>query len=186
MWLIPKDDHSVHALYYLVNEALMPSRFKASLEITKKGRTVLGLKISVIRLRQKKSYCGAHPGPCLANPFRRHTNSTYLEGLDWVGFNAMLNDALDKAEVNCDVFSYNRESLLKGAYYIRRGKCRRVAYPYAQADNFAHWLQGDETAFADYCSSTPPPVSVDLLDGTPGYPCYTLAEEKAFRLKEKV
>ncbi len=187
MWIIPKDDTSPARLLRLVEEKMKLSRFHARLEVGTHGKSP-GLKLTVIRLKRKKSYCGAHPGPCPNDGNRRHTNSTFLEGQDWIGFNAMLNDVLDKNGVDCTVFSYNREKMGGGKYYVRRGKLRRVNYPYKWATfwgrTFAHWIEGKVyECFADYCGKEPPPVE-ELDDGTPGYPCYTLEEEDRYRAEE--
>lgn len=190
MWIIPKDNTSPAHVADLVRRAIEGSRFRADVELDALRR-VPGVKISCIRLRRRKDYCGAHPGPCLVG-FRRHMTSTYLEGLDWVGWNALLNDTLDVVKANCHVFSFNREAVISGPYYIRHGRLRRVWYPYAYRDRFAHWTQTkddlvDPNCFADHCGKKPPSLERILLnlDGTPGYPCYTLTEEDKHRAQEE-
>jgi len=185
MWLLPSDNASLEMITYRVKETIEKSRFSAVLE-TGRVRYRPGLKVSYVRVRTKKSYCGAHPGPCQALGIpRRIKRATFLEGLDWVGFNAMLNDVLDDMSADCDVFSYNRESINLGRYYIRKDRRRRMAYPFAFADRFAHWTQTKQDLFdlfEDHCGKPHPPISdsLDGLEGTPGYPCYTLEEEVKF------
>lgn len=187
MWIRPNGDLSPAVVHRLVLAKMQLSRFTCRMDTERMGKTdrTMGVKLTTIRLKRKKPYCGAHPGPCL-NTFRRHSNSHYLEGLDWVGFNDMLNDALDEVSADCTVFSYNRESLVTGRYFIRRGRLRRVGYPFSYRGNFAHWLQGDFVAdFEDHCGKPPPPVSWHTKDaGTPGYPCYSITEEEKYRAEE--
>jgi hypothetical protein len=154
--------------------AIRKSRFTAELEYDKK----YGIKLYNIRLKRAKPYCGQHPGPCVALFPRPHRNHRYLEGLDWVGWNQMLNDVLDKMEVEADAFSFNRESLTP-RYFIRRGRLRRLKYPYEYRGNFAHWTQGSiEEDFVDCNGKEPPAIPWYVVDaGTPGYPCYTVEDE---------
>lgn len=188
MWMFPKDkSEDLHALASLVRLTVAGSRFTADVTV-QKMRFHYGVKIEYVRLRNKKPYCGAHPGPCLLG--RKERVMSCLEGLDWVGFNAMLNDALDAKHKNVDVFSFNREAVVRGGrYFIRRGTQRRTAYPYTYRDMFASWTQDSgafETDFADYCGKKAPPDFKGLeIDGTPGYPCYTLAEEEKYRAEEE-
>lgn len=180
MWIIPRHDTTrLSEIRHKVWEAVEKSRFRATVEIDDhKGKT--GVKVSVVRLRRRKGYCGAHPGPCLVNRGRHPVNSI-LEGLDWVGFNHLINDVLDALGVDCNVFTYNRESLTS-KYMIRRGRERRVGYPFEYRGDFAHWTQGHDFDFEDHCGKPSPEVDPSILDsGTPGLPCYTLEEEDRLR-----
>jgi len=184
MWMIPKDSTHVMQLRYWLHEALEQSRFTASSEEAQ-YRGKWGVKFECVRLRYKKDYCGAHPGPCLNNN-RKHMKARFLEGMDWVGFNAMINDMLDKRNVDCDVFSFNREGdVYGGRYFIRRGRCRRILYPYRTFDRFALWTQvraSYETDFADYCGKNPPALDTATeYSGTPGVPCYDVESEIEWR-----
>lgn len=185
MWVFPNDGRSPGDVRYCLDKAIAASRFTAKLENNCLGRKE-GVKIECVRLRNRKPYCGAHPGPCVALFPRKHMNATYLEGLDWVGFNHLLNDVLDKLSWSATIFSFNRESDTP-RYYIRRGRLRRVGYSYAYRGNFAHWTQGDfETDFADHCGKPSPPYPLALVDysGTPGYACYSLEDEARLRKEE--
>lgn len=190
MWIIPNDSTNLGDLKWLLDKKIQGSRFTATTEVANLSPQRRGIKIECVRLRRKKDYCGAHPGPCLVNG-RKHMRASYLEGLDWVGFNALLNDLLDEHKVDATVFSYNRESITPGRYYIRRGKRRRVGYPYdVLGGRFAHWTQTKEDLddlFEDYSGKAPPPIEDTLggLDGTPGYACYTLEEEDRFRAEDQ-
>jgi hypothetical protein len=176
MWLIPKDDSSLDTTRYLLDLAIQASRFTARIEIGKL-RYKAGIKISVVRLRNRKDYCGAHAGPCPVVGGRKHMIARYLEGLDWVGFNHLLNDVLDAHNLSYDVFSFNRESLVR-QYYIRRGRQRRIAYVYDHNGRFAHWTQGTDECFADYCGKPSPDYDPEILaSGTPGLACYSLEDE---------
>lgn len=190
MWILCNDDTSLEVLKHRLDAKLKASRFTARTSLEKSSPNRPGIKIECIRLRRKKDYCGAHPGPCLVGG-RRHTRAFYLEGLDWVGFNALLNDLLDANAVDAHVFSFNREAIISGRYYIRRGRRRRTAYPYAvRGGRFAHWTQTKddlEHLFEDFCGKDPPDMEDALagLDGTPGYACYTLEEEDKLRAEDE-
>ncbi len=184
MWIIPLKGEppvSVHRWMAAIEGVLSASRFTARLAIGCPRFCPARdcVKISTVRLRRKKPYCGAHPGPCLAVTNRPHRVCSLLEGADWVGFNGLLNDVLDKASATCDVFSFNRESLER-KYYIRKGRLRRVGYPYAYQNRFAHWLQGSfEADFADCCGKAPPAV-VDYDTSISGLASYFTADEVGF------
>ncbi len=100
-----------------LEKILTKSRFTALVEIS--GDKV---KIRNVRLKQNKDYCGNHPFTCPIRPWgnEKHKKLNYLEGADWVGFNDMVNDVLDKLNVSADVAS----SLVK----IRKGEIRAVEY----------------------------------------------------------
>jgi hypothetical protein len=193
MWLIPKGDLSPGTVVWWLQKKIESSRFTADVSVKDFRKRTPAVKVSCVRLKNKKSYCGAHPGPCQANGGRKRMNARYLEGLDWVGFNALLNDVLDGISADCTVFSYNNESLTS-RYYIRLGTRRRVQYPYKCSSVggirwFTHWTQDKDYKtedFQDYCGKSPPAVPCDIaMSGTPGYPCYTLAEEEKYRGQEE-
>lgn len=182
--MIPKqDDLSSERLAALVQAKISASRFTATVEVAKYSPRIWGVKISTVRLRRKKDYCGAHPGPCLALVPRKHMKARFLEGLDWVGFNAMLNDLCDAHAFDCDVFSYNREASCNGRYFIRRGTRRRVKYPFGETTRFGFrgvvlWEQGEDDCFEDHVGKPHPKVRwQDDAAGTPGFACYTLEDE---------
>lgn len=189
MWMFPKGDLTIARLRSLLMDKLLLSRFTADLYPEARLGGKLGLKVECIRLRRKKGYCGAHPGPCQVTG-RKHKKAAYLEGLDWVGFNALINDMLDEISASCLVFSFNRECVQSGRYFIRRDTSRRTRYPfqYIMDGRNALWTQDKvdyETCFADHCGK-PPPVfdaAYQDLDGTPGYPVYTFLAETAYREK---
>lgn len=84
------------------------------------------LKLSKIRLRESKPYCGNHAKACERSTLdailggRPHRRSKYLEGADWVEFNDRLNDAMDRFGVSCSIRSSD--------CWIRKGTLRRIAY----------------------------------------------------------
>lgn len=193
MWILPDPqcDVSAERIRAALEMEAAGSRFRLRSEIGKLGSRH-GLSVYEVRLRRKKPYCGAHPGPCLVNPLfeRKHRVYSYLEGLDWLGFFQMLNNLLDRLGASCEVFTYNREASSNGRYYLRRGRLRRVAYPYAY-DRGNHWTQDrddltDDDVFQDHVGKPPPPYDEALLsDGTPGYACYTPADEEELRGQEE-
>jgi hypothetical protein len=184
MWILPdKDSVEPAQISFQLEQAVAASRFTARIELERFRKSKDGVQVSVVRLRNRKPYCGAHPGPCPVRVFeRKHKNCTYLEGLDWVGFSQLLNDVLDRLNASARVFSFNRE-FLGSRYYLRRGKQRRIGFPFEYQSFhgavFAHWTQGDESDFDDHCGRKPPAYDEFVVgSGTPGYACYTLEEEK--------
>ncbi len=178
MWAIPSkkhDDVDAAGVLGLLECAIRKSRFKATLEVGKLGRT-WGVKIYDVRLRRAKHYCGNHPGPCLRDTGRKHPKRNYLEGKDWIGFNHLVNDVLDKLNASWHVFSS-----INGRYYCRRSGLRRVAYPISyRFPDHPDWGDGDELCFADY-RGKPSPEICNPNDGTPGLPCHTPEAEEALR-----
>lgn len=188
MWLLTVDRKATldfDAIRAKLASALEKSRFTARLETAIFRGYRRGIKIACVRLRNKKPYCGAHPGPCQALFPRKPRTGRWLEGNDWIGFNHLVNDVLDRASIECDVFSYNNESL-EHKYYIRRGRRRAIRFCWETQSRFfgngvALWVNGDEQEdFADYCGK-PSPAIPELDDGTPGYACYTLKAEAKYR-----
>jgi hypothetical protein len=88
------------------------------------------IEIKGVRLKTRKEYCGSHPGACeLA--FREHRNTAYLEGADWVEFNDMLNNHMDKHNISCVIWSAPTERQRSQAterMRIRIGMHRRIRY----------------------------------------------------------
>jgi hypothetical protein len=201
MWIIPKERERFNDIYYSLRPNIERSRFTAKIEdgcLKSWNKLRNGIKLSCIRLRNKKDYCGQHPGECLINPFerypRKHPISIRLEGLDWVGFNDGLNDMLDRLNVSADVFSFNREAgkiTKHGArrlsrFYIRRGRCRYLEYTQARIERdfrpLVFWTDSDN--YADYCGQQAPRSKYP--SGTPGLPCWTLEEEKQLCLEPAI
>ncbi len=86
-----------------------------------------------VRLTEAKQYCGQHPGPCLID--RPKKNARYLESEDWIAFNGLVNDALDKVGVSADVWSTPMETLDKGRkLWTRHGTQRRERYDYVERE----------------------------------------------------
>jgi hypothetical protein len=100
---------------------------------------------------------------------RPHRHSRCLEGTDWVAFNDLLNDVLDRLGLDADAWSYNREAH-GGRYYIRRGRRRRVRYDEAWAAGvfgaFRRWAKAGPDDFEDHCGREAP--RSELPEGTPG------------------
>lgn len=166
-------DHSqaLHALAAAINAWLETSRFRARVEAGYHPRWKRVVRLDTVRCRQKKSYCGQHPNECVVTPFKRERSGTWLEGLDWVGFNDGLNDLLDRLGVDAEVWSFNREADRKTGgdrYFIRRGRHRRVDYQshvfhvgmygefhaWTVAGNFEDWV-GKEAPRSEYPEGTP-------------------------------
>jgi hypothetical protein len=196
MWIVPKEEEQVDSIARAVRNAVDKSRFTAVVEMDYLpgwNRHRRAVKITKIRLRNRKSYCGQHAGPCIVNPFfgvKKHPISVKLEGSDWIGWNDGINDILDKIAVDAKVWTANREAAKPGRkgvlvgvsrYYIRKGRCRRIFYDAQFHTNsvgvtFAHWVEGRDCDYQDYCEQKAPRAMYE--DGTPGLACWTLKEEK--------
>jgi hypothetical protein len=116
------DSNSPTLAHGWLTEALQASRFKARLEVNAGD-----IEVTAVRLKRAKPYCGQHPGPCQLGGPRR--SGTWLEWDDWVEFNGLVNDVLDKHSVSALVFSLPQEALDKGKQMVvRRGLKRRHKY----------------------------------------------------------
>jgi hypothetical protein len=140
------------AAIHAVSQHLRQSRFRADLDLKWTGRRYL-VVISTVRLLTPKGYCGNHAGPCRLTG-RKHYSRSFLEGLDWVSFDDMLNDALDSINHDGDV----KSSLC----LIRKGKCRRMDYFGQDGGEFDY--SGDQ--YEDWCGKQAPPSEYHW--GTPG------------------
>lgn len=177
MWIDFKDEMSRAAGEAAINKIRNGDcRFTFQMYPAKRanGKKWFSLRIELVRLKNRKFYCGAHPGPCQAIFKRKEVRRTYLEGADWVGFNHMLNDALDEIQCWAMVFSYNRESLA-GKYIIRKGMERLNYYDMNVVGNFFHWATPEDNDYVD-CNGKPSPTPV-WPSGTPGQIAYRLSEE---------
>ena len=137
--------------------AIAQSRFTA--QVFQARSSGWGVKIVQVRLRRKKHYCGNHPCGCEGSP-HRHAKRNFLEGADWVEFNDLLNNTLDKMNVSADVRS--------AACILRKGKLRRIAY-FEKADfnRIKTWEYDDPNCYLNHCGSQEPHFS-DFPYGTPG------------------
>jgi hypothetical protein len=122
------------------------------ISVERKGKCLL-VAIRGIRLKAKKDYCGNHAGPCRLT-FSQHKRHTFLEGLDWVSWNDMLNDALDSIGHNGDTASTS--------CIIRKGRCRRMDYFGKDAGEFFK----DSNNYENHCNRSP--VQSSYQAGTPG------------------
>ena len=136
------------------------SRFTVgSVETVKRPLKGVEIRLFCIRLKAKKGYCGNHPGPCRLSG-RRHARHRFLEGLDWCSFNDMVNDLLDRLDLDADVRS--------STCWVRKGGKRRTSYgmifgPFGHAD----WEPDvDETKYLD-CRLKEAPAT-EYPAGTPG------------------
>lgn len=132
MFVAPKDfDKDGHRAEYAIRKYIARSRFTCAFYHERCPAKLGGwaVRLQMVRLRVPKDYCGQHPGPCPVrfggSPPHRHTR--FLEGADWVAFDDMVNDALDRARVAAEVWSKGQEFLSR--FFIRHGESRRVEYP---------------------------------------------------------
>lgn len=184
MWILSRtaSPRQLQTWANAIKRKLRFGRFKAMVYMATYPRSdKLGIRIDNIRLRRAKPYCGAHPGPCPGNGGRRVRTYHYLEGLDWVAFIGLVNDVLDTFEANCRFFSFNRESREGGRYYLRRGRRRRIGYPYERPDRFAFWTNGTALDFENYCGRRPPHADdYDVDRDTPGLLSHRKRDEAAY------
>jgi hypothetical protein len=133
------------------------SRFVCEPEIIDdRGRYI---KIRMIRLKQNKPYCGNHPNACEFNVGGKHRRGTWLEGLDWVEFNDLINDLLDEMNVSANVKT--------AVCILRKGTKRRTYYGSHRQGNFWAWNMDEQDChYTDYCGREAP-IS-ECPYGTPG------------------
>lgn len=131
------------------------SRFTCEPEIIDdRGRYI---KIRMIRLKQKKAYCGNHPNECLVAG--SHRKGVWLEGLDWVEFNDLINDLLDEMHVSANVKT--------AVCILRKGTMRRTHYGSHQQGMFWQWnMDEHESHYEDWCDLKAPCSTCP--EGTPG------------------
>jgi hypothetical protein len=110
----------------------LDGRFSVELRVSIDENTIF---VQQVRLTQAKEYCGQHPGECVVIPGfqRKKKRMRYLEWDDWIQFNNLVNDVLDKGRVKAEVWSTPMENLDKGKkFWIRKGLLRRVKYDYRE------------------------------------------------------
>jgi hypothetical protein len=135
---------------------LPASRFViGDMDTVRRSRKGWEVRLFLVRLKVKKGYCGNHPGPCVLTG-KKHFVTNYLEGLDWVSFNDLVNDLLDELGLEADVRSH---------IWVRRGGKRRIDYgikygPFGHAD----WERDGD--YADYRGKSA--TATEYPHGTPG------------------
>jgi hypothetical protein len=139
------------------------------------------LRLLQIRLKNKKYYCGQHPGPCPINRIFApppHPLCHLLEGLDWVSLDDMVNDILDRHSIEALVWSHGTEFDRK--FFIRRHQQRRTNYPMRLFRYPDVWAWETHQSLAEWDSSHFG-VSNDATrsrypEGTPGVPEWRLSK----------
>lgn len=150
-----KDDTDPYVIQDRLLDGLNNSRFA----FTTKVPTHSSVVISRIRLKESKEYCGNHPAECEVNGIGKPRKANYLEGLDWVEFNDLLNDILDQFSVEANVAS--------SVCIIRQGFKRRVNYEMSRQFSQNQWTKkGDDDDYVNYCGVDAPASSYPY--GTPG------------------
>lgn len=138
--------------FYLARTGAYGNPGGITINSTSRGATV---SITGIRLKTPKGYCGNHAGPCRLTG-RKHNRAAFLEGLDWVSWNDMLNDALDSVKHDGDAGS--------GTCKIRKGRQRRIDYLGKQGGEFDR--DTDASGYQDRCGTIG--VISNYEWGTPG------------------
>lgn len=160
-------DAKPYAVLDAVRKALDISPFEVrdGFEVKSPKRNAPGgtVVLTTIRLKHPKDYCGNHPGPCLVENGREHRKSRCMEGGDWVQFNDLLNDVLDRMNVSANFQSSH--------VVMRKGRNRRVNYDMHDIgrDGRIHmdWVKvGEEDDYADFCGKVAPASTYP--NGTPG------------------
>ena len=154
----------------IIESILEVSRFSAQLSVESTTRRQI-IKIVNVRLRSSKAYCGNHPNACENGGTRAeeqpHRKSKHLEGADWVEFNDLVNDILDRLHLDARFES--------SQMIMRKGKERRTHYGSVRIFNQWQWdKQGDEDDFENFCGKTAPDST--FPEGTPGQYKNTYAE----------
>jgi len=150
-------EYSQSCLRQILIDAIEHSRFKADIKYTQ-GKHCR-FKISKIRLRESKDYCGNHPNACQVVSNRKPRKTNFLEGLDWVNFNDMINDVLDEYNISANVSS--------AVCIIRKAGKRRVEYNSYWRGNFSEWNYDEmDGCYQDYRTVIAP--NSEYPEGTPG------------------
>jgi hypothetical protein len=153
-----KDSNRVGEVYQEILKELENSRFKSEVSTNKNN-----IKFSTIRLKVSKPYCGNHAGSCkFTGNHKPHRKAIYLEGCDWVGFNDMLNDILDRTNVEANIAS--------STCIVRKGLERRYRY---SGTNDGEFLK-DENCYMNLCGKEPIPST--FQNGTPGIASYKIKD----------
>jgi len=151
-----KNSEDLNAAWTAITTAVNESRFQCV--VSSPYRTTL--KILDVRLRERKLYCGNHPASCeIGN--HKEKKARFLEGADWVEFNDLLNDQMDRLSLWCNIDS--------SSVRIRKGFERRILYShlYPRAFGNAEWVRyGEDEDYGDYCGKAPP--EAEFPEGTPG------------------
>lgn len=169
------DNNCLHRALF---EAFESSRFKVNLfENPKPNRWFL----RYVLLRKSKPYCGSHPFACPNTGVHRpDKRQKFLEGADWVAFNDMLNDVLDRENVSALVYLRLRERVQgeSDKMYIRKENFRRTSYegkPASPFSKFSVW-EPDSPNWEDGRGKEMPRSSYP--EGTPGIPEYDPEKER--------
>lgn len=137
-----------------IKSSIQRSRFVVGqIAANTKGRKT-SVAMSQIRLKESKSYCQNHCGPCRNQGVQHHRKAKYLEGADWVAFNDMVNDVLDRLNHNGNAGS--------SVCVVRKGKCRRVDYFGVDGGEF----DKEGNNYVDYCKKKA--LASECQNGTPG------------------
>lgn len=185
MYVVPHNVSPLVFRTFLFQEYLPISRFRivydeAGIEIGRWDRVSRvhdALKIKGVRLKRKKPYCGQHAGPCRLTGIKHHPRF-YLEGLDWVAFNDMLNDLCDAHRIEADIWTDGREQ--SGRLYLRHGRRRRDRYN--QLNDTPFWdAYHDPNDFTDiHFGKSEPDIRSDYVEGTPGLPEWLRVKEDLY------
>lgn len=162
--LTSKPKQSLYTLLSQLQKQISKSRFTCQLSINsaiKRSRLSSSsfyygsIQVSVVRLKEAKQYCGNHSGTCLLTFETPKKKYKYLEGADWVEFNDMINDFLDKKKLSAIVES--------SEVRVRLNDMRRTYY---SGDHRGVWHKfGD---IEDYSCAFKQSVESDFEEGTPG------------------
>jgi hypothetical protein len=114
-------------VYLSLGDRLSRSPFRAVLTLA----NMTDIIVKPVRFREKKPYCGNHPGPCeILWPGQKKMNATFLEWDDWVKFHKIVNAVLNRLKAHADVWSTPAD--VRGKMWIRRDMSPRLKYDYTQ------------------------------------------------------
>ena len=139
------------------------SRFKVTIKL---GMTPTGaccLYLKPVRLKEKKPYCGNHPGECPVST-KPKPYTTYLEWEDWVSFHKLVNATLNRLRVHADVWSTPAD--VRGKMWIRKGTLPRVRWDWTEdMDRYGRtvhtWNQGTPDQFKQSKVKVQVPTELD-------------------------
>ena len=117
-------------LNYINQRLIKDGRFTATLTPTIEKR-LPAIRVKPVRLTEKKSYCGNHPGTCEVGA--KKMNARFLEWDDWVKFHRLINAALNMYHCNANVWSTPTD--IRGKMHIRKGYKARLRYDWEEEYN---------------------------------------------------
>ena len=128
---LPNRDGGIDFLARLGAALVRDGRFSLKQSrMTPKRRACL-VEIPMVRLTVAATYCGNHAGPCPVGNRGPKLKIKALEFDDWIAFNGIVNDVLDRMGVYAEAWSAAPNRPMDGhgkRYWVRKDNKRRHRY----------------------------------------------------------